>query len=94
MLGILGFSKNNYLFFNSLSLWEVAALPKKHEVIINRAWCKGCGLCINICPKKVLGFNEQRKAQVERIEDCIGCRQCENTCPDFAVTVKEGKEDA
>ena len=51
--------------------------------------CKGCGLCIEICPKKVLGFDDQRKAQVERIEDCIGCRQCENICPDLAITVKE-----
>ncbi len=69
-------------------------LPKKFDVSINRTWCKGCGLCINVCPKKVLSFNEQRKAQPEKPEDCIGCRQCENICPDFAVTVKEEKEDA
>lgn len=70
-------------------------MPKKHEVLVNNSWCKGCSLCIHICPKKVLELDEIRqKAVVARQEDCIGCRQCENICPDLAITVKEGEKDA
>ena len=66
----------------------------KFIVSIDEDWCKGCGLCIDICPKKVLEFNEKVKAEPARLDDCIGCHQCENICPDFAVTVREAKSDA
>ena len=26
----------------------------KAKVNINQEFCKGCGLCVNICPKKIL----------------------------------------
>jgi len=35
--------------------------PKK-RVIINRDWCKGCGICVAFCPKEVLVLDEQDKA--------------------------------
>ncbi|MCG2757228.1 MAG: 4Fe-4S binding protein, partial [Desulfobacteraceae bacterium] len=28
--------------------------PKLKEHVINRNWCKGCGICVYFCPKKVL----------------------------------------
>jgi len=64
-------------------------LAKLHDVIINKKWCKGCGLCIGICPKKVLELDAQVKCEALRPDDCIGCHQCDNICPDFAITVKE-----
>lgn len=64
-------------------------LAKQFEVLINKAWCKGCGLCIGICPKKVLELDPQVKCEPVRQEDCIGCHQCDNVCPDFAITVRE-----
>ncbi len=70
-------------------------MPKKYEVLVNNSWCKGCSLCIHICPKKVLDLDEVRqKAVAARQADCIGCRQCENICPDLAITVKEEVKDA
>lgn len=70
-------------------------MPKKFEILINNSWCKGCSLCINVCPKKVLELDEVRgKSMAMRPEDCIGCRQCENICPDLAITVKEESKDA
>jgi Indolepyruvate ferredoxin oxidoreductase, alpha and beta subunits len=69
-------------------------LPKKFEVQVNNSWCKGCSLCIHICPKKVLELDEVRgKSVPARQDDCIGCRQCENICPDMAITVKEKEEE-
>jgi 2-oxoglutarate ferredoxin oxidoreductase subunit delta len=70
---------------------KVDFLPKSFNVKINKAWCKGCGLCIGICPKKVLELDEQVKCEPVRLSDCIGCRQCENMCPDFAITVEESE---
>ncbi len=70
-------------------------MPKKYEVLVNNSWCKGCSLCIHICPKKVLDLDEVRlKSVATRQDDCIGCRQCENICPDLAITVKEDTKDA
>lgn len=67
----------------------MAFLAKAYDIDINAKWCKGCGLCISICPKKVLKLNEQVKSVAVRPDDCIGCRQCDNVCPDMAITVKE-----
>lgn len=72
-----------------LSFVEVKVLAKKFEVSINKPWCKGCSLCVHVCPKKVLELNERVKCEAVRQEDCIGCRSCENICPDLAITVRE-----
>lgn len=64
-------------------------MAKKFDIDVLNKWCKGCGLCIAICPKKVLELNDQVKCVPVRQDDCIGCRQCENICPDIALTVKE-----
>ena len=53
---------------------------------------KGCGLCVSICPKKVLELNDRVKCEGVRQDDCIGCRQCDNICPDLAITVKEREQ--
>ncbi len=64
-------------------------MAKKFQVIVNGSWCKGCNLCVQICPKKVLELNDRLTSYAARQDDCIGCRQCENICPDLAITVKE-----
>ncbi len=51
--------------------------------------CKGCGICVEFCPKKVLGVNEIEKIQVNKPEDCISCGQCELRCPDYAIFVEK-----
>ena len=75
-------------------MWEieegkVCFLSKKFSVVVNEKWCKGCALCVGVCPKKVLELNQQVKSTPVRMDDCIGCHQCDNICPDFAITVKE-----
>ena len=64
-------------------------LAKKFDVSINKTWCKGCGLCVSVCPKKVLALNDRVKSEAVHPEECIGCRSCENICPDLAITVRE-----
>jgi len=70
------------------------------EVIILGNRCKECGLCINLCPMKVLetGSKTNKKGFYTTIpahpEKCIGCSICEYICPDYAIFIRrlpEGK---
>ncbi|WP_040327441.1 4Fe-4S dicluster domain-containing protein [Clostridium ihumii] len=61
-------------------------------IYINEKWCKGCGLCVDSCPKKVLG-KQQLKAIVINEESCIKCHICENICPDFAIHVRGDRNE-
>ncbi|WP_094606524.1 hypothetical protein SPSIL_057220 [Sporomusa silvacetica DSM 10669] len=51
--------------------------------------CKGCGICVEFCPKKVLELNELGKVNVTCEEDCVSCGQCELRCPDYAIFVRK-----
>jgi 2-oxoglutarate ferredoxin oxidoreductase subunit delta len=57
-------------------------------VEINRDWCKGCGICVAFCPKKVMEMDGHEKACWARPEDCNACRICELRCPDMAIEVR------
>ncbi len=61
--------------------------PKLREHLINRGWCKGCGICVAFCPKQVLELDDKDKAVAARPEDCIACRLCELRCPDLAIEI-------
>lgn len=63
------------------------AKPKLKEHVIERSWCKGCGICVHFCPKNVLEMDDEDKAFAARPENCIRCRLCELRCPDLALEV-------
>jgi 2-oxoglutarate ferredoxin oxidoreductase subunit delta len=58
---------------------------------INTAWCKGCDICVALCPRKTLVLRQEKVVQ-ERPEDCVFCALCELRCPDFAIFVEEAAE--
>ena len=58
------------------------------KISIKPTWCKGCGICVAFCPKKVLTLKDE-KAFVAKPEDCIKCKMCEYRCPEMAITVEE-----
>jgi len=68
-----------------------------HHIDENR--CKGCGLCVTVCPKNVLEISEQVSpkgyfpAFQARPEDCIFCALCCVMCPDVAITITEETEE-
>ena len=61
-------------------------MNQKAIVIVNESWCKGCEICVDICPRQVLVM-ENFVAKVENIAQCTGCMMCELLCPDFAIEV-------
>ncbi len=51
--------------------------------------CKGCGICVEFCPKKVLSLSEVGKVVIDDETLCIKCKQCEQRCPDYAIFVQK-----
>ena len=65
------------------------------NVSFNEDLCKGCGLCVNACPKKILQLDKERlnakgyhPVTCINNAECIGCTQCATTCPDVVITVE------
>ncbi len=56
------------------------------DIVINRTWCKGCGICIAFCPKEALFMDNSGKAE-KVTEKCTACGVCETFCPDFAIAL-------
>ncbi len=63
--------------------------------IIDSERCKGCGLCVNFCPKNVLEITNKVNAKGHspvvqaRPDDCIHCTICSVMCPDVAIRIVE-----
>jgi len=63
------------------------------KVIIDEEKCKGCQLCIEVCPNHVLGvaeFTNNFGYQPTRVigkKKCSGCALCAVMCPDLAIEV-------
>ncbi len=61
------------------------------EVHIIEDRCKGCGYCIDFCPKGVLEFSTRFNQKgyhppiVKNPADCVNCHYCEILCPEFAI---------
>lgn len=70
-----------------------------YKHFIENERCKGCGLCVTVCPKKVLELSEQVNtkgyfpAYQARPDDCIHCALCCTMCPDVAINITEIEEE-
>ncbi|MFZ5647436.1 MAG: 4Fe-4S dicluster domain-containing protein [Bacillota bacterium] len=70
------------------------SLSKPKAILdVNVKWCKGCGLCVDVCPQKVLSMDDLGKVRVDNPEVCIGCGLCEATCPDLAISVDKPEKE-
>ncbi len=63
------------------------------KIVIDEERCKGCELCLEACPQKIIimseGFNKKGYHPARQInpEKCTGCTFCALTCPDVAIEV-------
>ena len=66
------------------------------KVQISEDTCKGCGMCVAACPKKILVISKSKinnkgyhVAEMTDMDACIGCMACANMCPDIAIEVEK-----
>ncbi len=69
---------------------KTAPKVPRGEVTIFATWCKGCYICVEFCPTKVLAIrpNGSRPVVVAR-EKCTACHFCDTHCPDLAIRVRK-----
>ncbi len=67
----------------------------KGKVYFDQDFCKGCGLCVASCPKKIILIDNEvinkkgyNPATVAEMDKCIGCANCATMCPDQVITVE------
>ncbi|MFC1501524.1 indolepyruvate ferredoxin oxidoreductase subunit alpha [Elusimicrobiota bacterium] len=55
--------------------------------------CKGCTLCVDVCPKKCIEMSKTfnkggyHSAVFVNEKDCTGCGFCYQICPDVCIEV-------
>ena len=71
----------------------------KHGIVhIIEERCKGCGICVEFCPRNLLAMSERTNSKgyhIPKVVDdrsCINCGLCALLCPDFAIFVEDGGE--
>ena len=65
------------------------------KIIVKEDVCKGCGLCVNACPRKIIAIANEKinnkgyhPAELLDEEKCTGCASCAVMCPDVAIIVE------
>jgi len=63
-------------------------------VTIDKVYCKGCDICLSVCPKKIFVHSKKRNnygssmPEVKNADQCAACGMCERMCPDGAINVE------
>jgi len=69
-------------------------------IVVDTEKCKGCGVCVVVCPTKVIGLAKEVNSKgynysyMANPESCVGCTSCGLVCPDSAITVYKAKAEA
>ena len=83
-----------------MRFWRIPLDAEQQEIVVGKvniieSRCKGCGYCIEFCPKDVLeeskDFNEKGyyPPVVKQEGICVNCDFCETICPEFAIFCTE-----
>jgi 2-oxoglutarate ferredoxin oxidoreductase subunit delta len=62
--------------------------------------CKGCGFCIEFCPRDVLEESDETNSKgyhIPKIKEgkeglCVNCQTCMLVCPEFSIYTEEGEK--
>ena len=80
----------------------MAKKAQRGKIVIDRELCKVCGLCIPVCPQKVIirskklnqkGYSpaQFKENTAEGEKGCTGCVMCATVCPEVAIEVYRAK---
>jgi 2-oxoglutarate ferredoxin oxidoreductase subunit delta len=65
------------------------------KIIVDGRYCKGCGLCVDVCPKECIVLDPEtitdkgyHPAMLTDESLCTGCASCAVMCPDVAIKVE------
>ena len=66
----------------------------KGKLVFDIDKCKGCGICVAICPKEILAIDtgrvnkkDYRPITCTDMAACIACGNCALMCPDGVISV-------
>jgi 2-oxoglutarate ferredoxin oxidoreductase subunit delta len=72
----------------------VAKTKRKVVLVVDAEICKGCGLCVAVCPHQAIGLVKEtintrgfHPAGLVRPEECTACAQCALMCPDACIRI-------
>ncbi|WP_066175570.1 4Fe-4S dicluster domain-containing protein [Bacillus marinisedimentorum] len=60
---------------------------------IDDGLCKGCGICVSVCPTETLSISNDANAKgyypamQHNADACIACNKCATMCPEIAIEV-------
>ena len=64
------------------------------KLTIQAEHCKGCGICVEACPKKLLSLdstaiNHKGHTPARMMDEsrCTGCGACALMCPDCVISI-------
>jgi len=69
------------------------------EIHIIKDRCKGCGFCVEYCPRKTLEMSSEFNVKgyhppyVKDADSCVNCRLCEMLCPEFPIFCTPKEEE-
>jgi len=68
-------------------------MSARYQIKVLKIFCKGCGLCVNVCPRKTLALSQvvnKNGFHFPEARDslCSGCRQCAIICPEAAIEIR------
>lgn len=68
------------------------------KMLVRSERCKGCGLCVLVCPKKLVTIQKEKRSEKGYFtavctdqDACVSCAVCAMICPDCAIIIS--KED-
>lgn len=69
---------------------------QKGRLTFKEDLCKGCGLCVSVCPVNILELRDDSLNKkgynpigVTDMDKCIACISCALMCPDLVITVEK-----
>lgn len=69
--------------------WQTAFIDH-----IDELKCNGCGICVRVCPRRVLGMQESKGREIAVVinaDNCIGDGSCTKVCEPKAMIYRPAR---